>query len=462
MNSKLKLLLKNLYGGLSLVFFAFATIFLYSCGSTKNTVAASSEVSEFSKKQLSNGIPVIFKQNRGSKIVVLKMVFEGGTSAIDRTMSGIENLTLDLMLRGSEKYPYAKIQQLEYEKSFSFSSSSGKDYSTIGFVCIQRDLAEVLDIFSECLMHPQFLESDFNQKMVEAASAISARKADPSGALGTAITKSVFKNHPYETSSLITEDSLPNIKLNLVLGTYQELLSALRIKIIVVGNFNSELINDFTGELEASFGSIQRKAFSLPKIPKVFVNAETLRIANEQAGDTGYVAGLFSCPSRNDADYIPFAIATMYLDDLLFSQVREKAGAVYSINTGVLGGKEFVAVLSGYKVTDKENFKKAVFDTILSYDEKAIEQKLSQYKNKYISSLFSSSQSASGVASNIISSIEYYGAEDAYMHRVDSVQSVNARQVIDAYKKYVLPVAQRNNAQWVIVDGKDNLQKYDF
>ena len=126
---------KNILVSVLVLISLFAAGFFVSCGSTKSIADSNlGSVEDFTKKQLANGVPVIFKQNRGSKIIVCRVIFEGGTSTIDKSLSGIEDLTLDLALRGSEKYPYSKIQKLEYEKSFSLNSSSGKDFSTAGFI----------------------------------------------------------------------------------------------------------------------------------------------------------------------------------------------------------------------------------------------------------------------------------------------------------------------------------------
>ena len=466
-NDNIDMKSRKLYKGLVYSLCAlciFASFFLISCGSTAGIEEAThGTVEDFTRKELSNGIPVIFKQNRGSKIVVMRVIFEGGTSSIDKSVSGLEGLTLDLALRGSDKYPYSNIQQLEYEKSFSLYSSSGKDYAVAGFTCIQRDMAEVLNIFSDCILNPSMSESDFSQKMTEAAEFIARNKSDPSGALGLAISKAAFADHPYETGSSIIEDSYPNINLTLVKGLQQSLLNALRIKIVVVGNFSNDLIENFTKELEDYFGSLPRKAFSLPKIPKISVpSGKVVKLANEQAGDTGYVAGLFECPSKTADDYIPFALVSMYLDDLYFSQVREKAGAVYSINTGIMGGKELLAVISAYRVSGKEHLKQLISDAILSFDANVFYKKLDQYKNRYISTIFNSSQTAAGLASSVISSLEYFDSESAYLQRADAVRAVDMQQIVAAYKKYFEPVAKENAAQWIIVDGKNNLAKYDF
>ena len=201
----------------------------------------------------------------------------------------------------------------------------------------------------------------------------------------------------------------------------------------------------------------------MPKIPHVEVkDKNAILVANEQAGDTGYITGIFEYPSRDSEDCIPLAVALMYLDDLLFSQVREKAGACYSIYTGVLGGKELLGALTVYKATEKQNLRQLIYDTILSFDEATLEKKLNQYKNRYISTIFSSSQTASGVTSALISSIEYFGSETAYLKRVELIENLTAKQVIAAYKKYIEPIAKQDAARWVVVDSEKNLPLYDF
>ncbi|MCR4823468.1 MAG: insulinase family protein [Treponema sp.] len=452
---------------LSSVFFALSFLFIglafMSCGSTKvEEHVVESPVEDFTYKTLSNGIPVIYKQNPGSKILVTRLIFEGGTSLIDKSLSGIEGMAFNLALRGSEKYDYKTISQLEYEKSFSLSAYSGKDYSTAGFVCIQRDMAQVMDIFSDCLLNPLFLEEDFNNEMTNASSSIAARKSDPNGSLAMELANTAFSDHPYSSFSYVTEESYPNINMTMIKGIHRGLLNALRIKILVVGNFNSSLIEDFTRSLEEKFGSLPRKAFSLPKIPKITVNIGSKLIANEQAGKSGYIAGLFECPSKSSEEYIPFALSLLYLDDLLFAQVREKAGAVYSINSGVIGGKELAGVISAYRVSGKKSFKKTLLDAIASFDANYLAENIEKYKNKYITSIFSSAQTATGIAGSVITSMEYLGSEKAYLSRADLVQAVEPRHVIAAYKNYIEPIAKQNAAAWIVVDSEDSLSEYDF
>ena len=123
-----------------------AILFISSCASTKvpESDFYAANIADFRTEKLSNGIPVFFKQNRGSKVVVLRMVIEGGVGCYPSKdgvkLDGIEEFAFDLAQHGSKNYSYEDIQSLEFNKRFSITASSGKDYSTAGFTCIQRDL----------------------------------------------------------------------------------------------------------------------------------------------------------------------------------------------------------------------------------------------------------------------------------------------------------------------------------
>ena len=221
-----------------------------------------------------------------------------------------------------------------------------------------------------------------------------------------------------------------------------------------------QMFEDLKGALDSCMASIQTITGKIQNVNSqrelVTESIDTLtQLATDNASSTeetsGYSIGFFNCPERYDPDYVPFAISLMYLDDIFFDQVREKAGAVYSIGTGVLGGKQMLGAISAYKISDTENIHSLIYKAIESFpDEKQVEEKLEQYKNKYITTLFDSSQSGTGVAANIITSLEYSGKPDTYLKRSFQVQNVSARQVYSAYKKYIAPES-KNKIRWITV-----------
>lgn len=449
---------------LTSAFALFAYFGLNSCASAAKSSSDfyADNIADFRTEKLSNGIPVYFKQNHGSKVVVLRMIFEGGVASYEEKKDGIEDSALSLALHGSKNYPYELLQTLEYEKSFSLVSSSNRDFSTAGFTCIFRDLNEVAGIFADSILNPNMSEEDFRQLQTETLDSLESRKASPSGTLALELSKLLFKNHPYELSSSAREETFSSISLDDLKNHLGSMLNARRIKFVVVGDLRVDGTKEFALELDKYFGKIQKKPWTRPEIPPAAVSGGTVYAANEQAGESGYITGAFVCPERNAADYIPFAISTMYLDDILFDRVREKEGAVYSIGTGVLGGKALLGALSVYKGNNSKNLNELITSAVLSFDAGKTSEKLGQYKNKYISTLFSSSQNAAGIASNIVSSLEYYGSETAYLKRSEKVQAVTAKQVNAAYEKYLKSAAESGKISWVVVSGSESVRTFGF
>ncbi len=441
-------------------------VFFVSCASSSENLGGTDfyadNISDFRTEKLSNGIPVFFKQNRGSKVVVLKMIFEGGVASYEIKKDGIEDFALELAFHGSKNFSYDEIQKLEYEKSFSMNYSAGRDYSTAGFLCIFRDLNEVTSIFADTILNPDMDEKIFNQIATEKLDSISRRKAEPTGNLGLELSKLAFKNHPYEISPSVREETFSSITIEDLKKHFSALLNSGRIKLVVVADMNVDETKEYAASLEKYFGPIEKKSWIKPVLPPLEISGETVYAENAAAGESGYIAGIFSCPERDSAEYIPFAIATMYLDDIFFDQVREKAGAVYSIGTGVIGGKKMLGAISVYKGNNSKNLKSLIDSAILSFDSAKTSGKLEQYKSKYITSLFASSQNASGIAENIVSSLENYGSESAYLKRSEKVQKVTAKQVNAAYEKYIRKAAGVQGSSWVVVSGAESVKTFGF
>lgn len=414
---------------------------LCSCSTTKsleNDAYYSENAKEISAFSLSNGIPVVFKRSGGGQIFVLRMIFDGGTPLVGENLSGIEGLTLDLCFHGSENYSYEEIQRMQYDFSFSMNTSSGRDYSVAGLKCLQKDLDNVLDLFSDSVLNPLFSESDFAQFIKIEEENLAARKAEPDGMLSIELENAVYKNSSYKSSPSVTENSIKNISLDDVKRHHEKMLDSKRIKFVVVANMDEEEQRILVSKLDGKFGNLKSGDFTPPEIKKIAVEDGMLEFKNENAGDSAYAAGIFDCPERYDSDYVPFAMALMILDDVLFSEVREKAGAVYSIGTGVLASKDMVAAVSAYKISDSERIFSLIEDALTHFPgKKEIKKNLDTYKNKYITTLFENSQSAAGVAANIITSLEYSSEPDSYLKRVGEVQNVTAEQIYRCYEKYI-------------------------
>lgn len=467
---------KKLMQTLSVLPLVYAAIFLLpSCASNpKQNLPYNAHsyyedtISDFSTAELSNGIPVIFKQYE-SKTAWIGLIIDGGVALYTEDKSGLEDITLNLMLHGSESFPYNEIQRLEFEKSFSISATAGKDYSVISTRFIQRDLNDALSLFSDSILHPTLSEADFTTIMTEEAEALQRTLSNPSGVLGLELTKAAFSRHPYATSTAVTAQSISKITLEDVQNHYISLLDASRLSFVVVGDFSSKAQKKLLTLLDTAFGTISRSSFTKTSIPPLEASSKTIYAVSDVAADTGYIAGYFTCPERTTEDYVAFAIALMYLDDILFKQVREQHGAVYSIGSGVFGGKQLLGAISVYKATEKKQLQHYIYEAIEDFpSEEEIEKTLDEYKNKYITTLFSSSQNITGVAGNVVASLAYYQNATQYLNRAEQVQNITAQDVSRIYRRYLTRNPEKaENGQvspicWIIVSGEESVYTFTF
>lgn len=414
---------------------------------------------DFSTRFLDNGIPVIFKNTGRGQITVLRMIVEGGTPLLAPEKSGLEDVTFSLMFRGSQKYSYETMQQMEFDSSFGISASSGKDYSVAGIKCIDRDFETAFDVFQDSFFNPLMEQTEFDKIIQEERMRLARAAGDPSGVLGKMLQKTVYEGHEYQAASGVTEDSIGNITLEDVVSHYKTLLDSKRIKFVIVGNMSQDRDSAIAEKINEAFGKIQAGNYKTPVVSKVKLGKKTVYKECEQAGEIGYIAGYFDAPERYDADYVPFAIATMILDNEFFKYVREQNSACYSIGTGILGGKDILGMISVFKSSKNSEIKKLVYEAIDNFPkEKQIEAKLESYKAKYITSLFSSSQNTAGVATNIVISTEYSGEPSKYLTRSAEVQKVTASQVLKAYQKYIAP----KKITWIVVSQKETLKDFEF
>ncbi len=437
-------------------------LFFNFAGCTSNKIEDSyyqANAGDFSTRNLDNGIPVIIKNTGRGQITVLRMIVEGGTPLLTSDKSGLEDVTFDIIYHGSKKYSYETIQQMEFDSSFGITASCGKDYSVAGIKCIDRDFETAFDVFQDSFFNPLMNQADFDQIIEEKRMGIARTAGDPSGVLSNRLHETVYQGHEYEASSSVTEKSVNNISLQDVQNHYKSLLDSKRIKFVIVGNMGQGRDQSVVEIINSAFGHLESGNYKIPVVSKVKTGKNTVYAECPQAGDIGYIAGYFEAPERYDADYVPFAIATMILDDEFFKHVREQNSACYSIGTGVSGGKDFLGLISVFKSSKNTEIKRLVYEAIDKFPKKSqIEAKLENYKSKYITSLFGSSQSIAGVASNIVVSTEYSGDPAKYLTRSSEVQKVTADQVVKAYQKYIAP----KKISWIVVSQKETLKDFEF
>lgn len=434
----------------------FSAVFI-SCSTTKarqdDFESIYFDSDGFYQTSLSNGINLIMKRSGPAQICALRIYFVGGSSVQSAEFSGLDDVAFEMMSRGGKKYNYEAIQKVLYDETASYGASGGRDASYIGFRCIKHSFSKMLEILADCVLTPSFNPEDFEIVMQEEKASLQNRLNDPSSVVVSMIENSVYKETCYETDDAVTETSIENVTLEKIVETHAALLNANRIFIAASGNFFDNDVKELVKKLNKSFGKIGASDFEVGEVGEFNFEPSVEFKPLEVAGDSGYIMGYFPAPERTAEDYVPFAISTMILDEILFEKVREEKGAVYSIGMGALTSRKTVGILSVYRASEKSKLKGYIESAVALFpDEAKIEEKLEEYKNKYITTLYENNQTVSAACGSIAASKIYFENPKAHLSRSEQVTATTAAQVREAYEKYIMMTGDWG---WKIVSGVD-------
>jgi zinc protease len=425
-------------------------------------------IDTFEVRTLDNGVKLYVKKNDSNRILNVKVVITDAASYVPAKQAGLESLMMTMLTHGSKGYSLDDIMQISYEKSIAISSSSSLDYSSYDLNCIDKYLPDALPIYIDGFMNPLFNESEFKDVKSNAISGLKESLADPDSLGMYVAEQNLFAGgHPY--GAVTTEKTLEAIGIDDIKSYYKNKLGAERLFVVAVGDFD---IDALFNELNASIGTIPSKGLTPVAIPGLDVMPGVKTVKSAEAEGVGYIHGYYKIPNRVSKDYVPYALASDILDDLLYNLVREKNGACYSIANIFRPGKTSYAFLWVYQTTDPAGIRSYLNEAVDSmindkiivtkdesgeYVYSTIEERLTSYKNKYINAVFSGQNTNADIASSMVRSVVYYGDHTAYLRTIDKINMVTAEQVKATFQKYFV----EGDFYWLIMSDAETLKEFD-
>ena len=451
--------------------------FILSCASVKTDNAKAAEgcvpvrkdVREF---RLSNGIPLYVRKNTANRKLSLSVIVKGGTSYLSPETSGLEKALFDMMTRGSEKYTYDELRALAYETGFSILPQVSREGAVLSMSCIDYYFDKVLPVFADAFLHPSYNPQQYKNLMTDYAQEMQRLESDPESMLAYRMTRTIFKDHPYATSSSVKPESIGNITVEAMRFLHERDTDARRIMIVAVGNYDEKKL---LKKLDAAFGSIPTRSYDLrsPDVPPLTVSGEPIVIGSKAASGTGYLEKAMSGPSLFDDDMLAASLAASMYSQVLFNVVREKYGACYSPSASVIPMRAGLANVFIFKASDLANVVRyekeaqAIFASGKVIDGKnddgtyifsSVADRLRGYKNQYVNSFYASSVTNAGVASRLTYSLLMFGDPYAYDEKIAELFSVSADDVLRAFRKYWVA----GGGRWFCVVGPEDIDTVKF
>ncbi len=291
-----------------------------------------SQAREIQQWYTGNGVPVLFMQAQELPIVDLRIGFNAG-SARDGEKPGISQLVNGLLIEGSGKLSAQDIALAFEQVGAQLRHHTGQDISQLSLRSLSAasKLDPVVDVFSRVIALPAFPRAALDRDRAAMIVDLAQRKTRIGSLLSTTFMKNLYRHHPYQNASIVSESSLNSIKRQDLFQFHARYYVAENASLAIVGDLSLEQARQYAEKVVAHLPA-GKAARALPEPP--LTQAETIRIDF----DTPQTQLRIGMPviSRRDPDYYALILGNHILGgngshSRLMKEIREEQGLSYSV-----------------------------------------------------------------------------------------------------------------------------------
>lgn len=387
----------------------------------------------FEEKKLSNGIPLIIKTSTAQKDCTVRLVIDAESLSNPEQKAGIEEITLKLMKFGSASYSSNYISSLEYTDSAFFELKAHRDYLEFGFTAPLSSLENICAVFADVFKNPLMDTEDFESLISEASELLEKNKDDArqsllNGACGfLSLQDKYFTVNTYSAKTKLTYQD--------VFSYQKALLNASKIKIVASGNFTLKDVEKLYSDLNSQFGSLKSKAYKKrsPAVKTLDLPAEIRTVSGDGLFNE-CLMGVYKIPPVCSEEYVKYSLMTLFIDDILYRDIKEKNGYADDIGSGIIAGNIPLGVIMACGLHSQKDLISYSTELIQkAFESGTLDKKIDSFRRIYTSVVMSSELSSSKTCSQMATSLVYSGNASEYIKRPYLIRTVTAEDVKKAY-----------------------------
>ncbi|CAF3758389.1 unnamed protein product [Rotaria sp. Silwood1] len=410
---------------------------------------------------LPNGLKVFVVQNNKLPRVSASLTFNYDP-ILEGDKAGYVSLAGELIKQGTTT---KKKEVLDEEVDF-LGANLSTSASSASVNALSSNFNKAFGLMADVVLHPAFLESEFDRLKKQTLTGLEAEKEDPNSISSNVSNKLMYgANHPY--GEFNTEATVKNITLADVKKYYNTYWKPNVAYLVFVGDITpanaQKLALQYFGKWQK--GVVPARNFVAPKPLNKPVIAIVDRPSSVQS-NINIVSAINLKPGT--ADVIPSAVANSILGshDLssrLNSNLREKHAFTYGAYSNVNADRVIGNFTAGASVRN-EKTDSAIQEFINEFNrlkKEAVDEKLVDTTKKLMSGEFALSlESPSTVARFALNTARYNLPADYYQNYLTNLSKVNAASVQQMANKYI-----SNNNMYIVIVGNakeiaKGLEKY--
>ena len=390
---------------------------------------------------LDNGITIVFAENPVADLVAGRIFLKKAGSCWDSPAKvGLSHLLATVIMKGTQYQSSLEIAETVESIGASLGADAASDYWLISLKTVVADFPEILALAAEILRYPTFPKTEVELEKRLVLQSIRSQQEQPFNVAFNQLRQSMYADHPYGSSILGTEESVPTLTQQDLLEYHQAYFRPDNLVISLSGRLSLEtavnLINDIFGSWE-----IPHRSLIAPTLP--VLNAQPYpRVTAQETQQSIIMLGYLGAGVKSE-DYAPLKLLSTYLGNglssRLFVELREKRGLAYDVSAFYptrLGSSQFVM----YMGTAPDNTAIAV-EGLKTEAERLCQQTLVKYeltaaKNKLLGQ-YALGKQTNGEIAHLFGWYETLGLglpfDSDFQEQVSQVTAADAQRVAQTY-----------------------------
>jgi zinc protease len=292
------------------------------------------------EQTLKNGLRVIVIERAGVPLISAQVLIENGGEVDPPELSGLANLTADLLTEGTTTRTAPQIAEQIEALGGTIESSARWDAATASVNVMSNKIAPAMTILADIVRRPAFKDEEIERQRTQLLDQLRVSLGQPGAIANFVASRVVFGDTPYGHPLSGTPESLARIKRDDIIKLHSTYYRPDNAILVLGGDIKPA---DAFKLAEQLFGDWQKPAMSLPANKPTGKEARvksTPRIVVIDKPDAGQSAVLLvrSGLQRSDQDYYRGIVTNSILNGFsgrLNQEIRIKRGLSYGARSSL-------------------------------------------------------------------------------------------------------------------------------
>jgi zinc protease len=387
------------------------------------------------------GIKVIHKPVTANDVIAVRLLLRGGSAVTNASNAGIENLMVQSLTSGTQKYSKDAFTALATSTGTQVSGTPGLDFTAISAQGVRQHFNEAWDLFTQAALQPTFPDDQVQQVRDQIVNDLKQHRDDPDSYLNDVADSLLYAGHPYAAEPEGTPETIAKLGRAELLQWHKQRMAKANLVLVVVGNVPRA---ELESKVAAAFGALPTTGGSMPVVPALASDRSSVTVIQREL-PTNYILGLYPAPGRASPDFPALQMAVNVLSDRLFEEVRTKRNLTYAVSSALRPARQSKGTLYVTAV-DPDTTVKVIFSEVRRIqNERVPASRLREAISEFITAYWMGQETNMGQAT-ALGNWELTGGgwrnARLYVDRMSAVTPADVQRVAARYLK---------NARFVVI-----------